>query len=153
MALVEKSVLIGFSAEQMFDLVAKIEDYPTFMPWCDGAQVRSREQLSAVEERVVGTLKIRYAGLGQSFTTENTQHRGESIRLRLIDGPFKMLSGDWRFIALAPDACRVEFRLQYEFASRLLEGLIGPVFGGIANSFIDSFSRRAEQVYGSDVSD
>lgn len=151
MALVEKSVLIGYSAEQMFDLVAKIEDYPAFMPWCDGAEVKSRQALSEVEERVVGTLRIRYAGLRQSFTTENTQRRGESIHLKLVDGPFKTLSGDWRFIALAPDACKVEFRLQYEFANRLIEGLIGPVFGSIANSFIDSFTRRAEQIHGSDA--
>jgi ribosome-associated toxin RatA of RatAB toxin-antitoxin module len=152
MALVEKSVLIGFSAEQMFDLVARIEDYPAFMPWCDGAEIKSRKPLSDTEEQVVGTLRIRYAGIRQSFTTENTQVRGESIHLKLVDGPFKMLSGDWRFKALAPDACKIEFRMQYEFANRLLEGLIGPVFGSIANSFIDSFTRRAEQIHGSDVS-
>ncbi len=150
MALVEKSVLVGYAAEQMFDLVSRLEDYPAFMPWCDGAEVKSREP-QGDGTIVVGTLRIRYAGLRQSFTTRNTERRPGSIDLVLVDGPFRMLAGRWTFKALSPEACKVEFRLQYEFSNRLFEGLVGPVFGGIANSFVDSFTRRADEIHGSDL--
>jgi ribosome-associated toxin RatA of RatAB toxin-antitoxin module len=68
--------------------------------------------------------------------------------MSLLEGPFKHLDGTWRFKPLRADACKVEFDLHYEFSSRVLESIIGPVFNMIANSFVDSFCKRAEAVYG-----
>ena len=143
MAVVHKTVLVGFSADQMFALVDKVEDYPTFLPWCGGVEVRSRE-----ENKLVATLHINYHGIKQSFTTENSNHAPVAMSMRLVDGPFKLLDGQWRFKALRSDACKIDFELHYEFSNRLIEGVIGPVFNIIANSFVDSFCKRAEQVYG-----
>ncbi|OWW22172.1 type II toxin-antitoxin system RatA family toxin [Noviherbaspirillum denitrificans] len=143
MAVVHKSVLLGYSAEQMFALVDNIEDYPKFLPWCGGTEVRQRDG-----EKVVATLKINYHGVKQTFSTENLHVRPASITMTLLEGPFKHLHGVWTFKALREDACKIDFDLHYEFSSRVLEQVIGPVFNMIANSFVDSFCKRAETVYG-----
>jgi ribosome-associated toxin RatA of RatAB toxin-antitoxin module len=143
MAVVHKSVLLAYSAEQMFALVDGIEEYPKFLPWCGGAEVRKREG-----DKVLAALTINYHGIRQSFTTENTNTPPTSISMALVEGPFKHLHGIWHFKPLRADACKVEFDLQYEFSSKILEQIIGPVFSMIANSFVDSFCKRAEAVYG-----
>lgn len=148
MPFVEKSVLVGYSTVQMFDLVERVEDYPKFLPWCAGASVVARESLNGGEERTLATLRINYRGVSQSFTTENLQRRGEYLRMTFKDGPFHVLDGSWDFRALREDACKVEFRLHYEFSSRLLAGIIGPVFSHIAGTFVDGFTKRADEVYG-----
>lgn len=143
MAVVHKSVLLGYSAEQMFALVDNIEDYPKFLPWCGGTEVRQRDG-----EKVIATLQINYHGVKQTFSTENLHVRPVSITMTLLEGPFKHLHGIWSFKALREDACKIDFDLHYEFSSRVLEQVIGPVFNMIANSFVDSFCKRAEAVYG-----
>ena len=143
MAVVHKSVILGYSAEQMFALVERVEDYPKFLPWCGGVDVRSRSG-----DKLTATLQINYHGIRQTFTTENTNRVPESMSMRLVEGPFKLLDGTWKFKALRSDACKIDFELQYEFSSRLIEGVIGPVFNMIANSFVDSFCKRADVVYG-----
>lgn len=143
MAVVHKSVLLGYSAEQMFALVDNVEDYPKFLPWCGGAEVRSREG-----DKVVAALKINYHGVKQSFSTQNTNSPPTSINMVLLEGPFKQLHGTWNFKSLRSDACKIDFELHYEFSSKVLEQIIGPVFSMIANSFVDSFCKRAEAVYG-----
>ncbi|MES2935112.1 MAG: type II toxin-antitoxin system RatA family toxin [Pseudomonadota bacterium] len=143
MAVVHKSVFLGYSAAQMFALVDKVEDYPQFLPWCGGVHVKERDA-----NRLVATLSIHYHGIKQSFTTENTTLPPQSMQMRLIDGPFKHLNGSWIFKALRDDACKIEFELQYEFSSKIIEQIIGPVFNVIANSFVDSFCKRAQAVYG-----
>lgn len=143
MAVVHKSVLLAYSAEQMFALVDRIEDYPRFLPWCGGTEVTQRDG-----DTVVATLKINYHGVKHAFTTRNTNVVPTSIRMELVEGPFKHLHGSWNFKALRADACKVEFELHYEFSSRMLEQIIGPVFNMIAGSFVDSFCKRAETVYG-----
>ena len=141
MALVEKSVLVGYSAQQMFNLVDNVEKYPEFLPWCGGASVDSHS------ERVThATLHIDYH-VKHSFTTQNTVEPPHLIEMELLDGPFQHLDGCWRFTPLGDAACKVEFRLHYEFSSKLLEKLLGPIFHHVANSFVDAFTRRAEKVY------
>jgi ribosome-associated toxin RatA of RatAB toxin-antitoxin module len=143
MAVVHKTVFLGYSAEQMFDLVAKVEDYPKFLPWCGGVKV-----LEQSEDKLVACLGINFHGVRQSFTTANVNQRPTQMTMKLVDGPFKVMEGVWTFKALRADACKVEFDLHYEFSSMILEQLIGPVFGMIANSMVDSFCKRAETVYG-----
>jgi ribosome-associated toxin RatA of RatAB toxin-antitoxin module len=143
MAVVHKTVFLGYSAEQMFDLVANVEDYPKFLPWCGGVKV-----LEKTESKLVACLGINFHGVKQSFTTSNTNLRPTQMTMKLVDGPFKVMDGVWTFKALRPDACKVEFDLKYEFSNIILEQLIGPVFGVIANSMVDSFCKRAETVYG-----
>ena len=143
MAVVHKTVFLGYSAEQMFDLVAKVDDYPKFLPWCAGVKI-----LEQGENTVVVNLAIQYHGISQSFTTSNINTRPTQLKMALVDGPFKSLDGTWTFKALRPDACKVEFDLRWEFSSRVLEQLVGPVFGVIANSMVASFCKRADTIYG-----
>lgn len=140
---VERSVLVPYSAAQMFDLVAAVDRYPEFMPWCGGSEVAWRN-----EEGMQASVTISLAGIKQTFTTRNLHEYPSLIELKLVDGPFSALKGRWQFLALSDTACKVVFKLEYEFSSRTLEKLIGPIFNRIANSFIDSFTQRAEACYG-----
>ena len=142
MASVEKTVLVAHSAEQMFNLVDRVEDYPVFLPWCGGAGVAEQSG-----KTVHATVHIKYHGIKQSFTTENVRTPPHRIDMALQDGPFRHLDGSWRFIPLSDSACKIEFHLHYEFSSKLLEKLVGPVFHYIANSFVDAFICQAEKVY------
>ncbi|MBR7791950.1 type II toxin-antitoxin system RatA family toxin [Undibacterium sp. FT147W] len=142
MAVVHKTVFIGYSAAQMFALVEQVEKYPEFLPWCGGVKVAERS-----ETNLIATLAINFHGIKQSFTTKNINQPPHSMQMNLVDGPFKQLTGGWKFTELRPDACKIEFDLNYDFSSKLLEHLIGPVFSKIANSFVDSFCSRAEAIY------
>jgi ribosome-associated toxin RatA of RatAB toxin-antitoxin module len=140
---VVKSVLIPYTASEMFDLVDRVEDYPEFLPWCGGTDLHVRDT-----EITDATLYIDYLHIKQHFSTENHKRYPEEMRLKLKSGPFRHLEGCWRFQQLGEAACKIELRLHYEFSSHLLEKVLGPVFSHIANTFVDAFVQRAEQVYG-----
>ncbi len=142
MARVEKSVLVAHPPERMFELVDRVEDYPEFLPWCGGTELKLRDA-----HRTVATIHIAYLGIRQSFTTENIKTHPREMRITLQDGPFSELEGDWSFLPLGADACKVTFRLHYVFSSRLLETVLAPVFSHITNTFVDAFVRRADEVY------
>lgn len=142
MASVQNSVLVPYSAAQMFDLVERIEDYPRFLPWCAGAMILKR---SAGE--TLARIDIDFHGVRAHFTTVNRDHPPQRIVIELRDGPFRHLDGTWQFRALAAAASKVELELQYAFATAVLERLIGPVFSHIAHTLVDAFVRRAEAVY------
>ncbi|MBT9611714.1 MAG: type II toxin-antitoxin system RatA family toxin [Burkholderiales bacterium] len=143
MALVEKSVLVGHSARQMFDLVDQVEHYAQFLPWCGGTAVHSRD-----EDVVVATIHIDFHHLKQSFTTENTLRAPNLIQMRLREGPFQQLDGLWRFTELTQEASKVELQLYYEFSNKLIENLVNPVFSLIAGNLVEAFVERAERIYG-----
>jgi ribosome-associated toxin RatA of RatAB toxin-antitoxin module len=146
---VKKSVLLWYSPYEMYRLVTEVQGYPQFLPWCERAQV-----LAEHEDGITARLHLSYLGVRHAFTTRNTHVSNDSVVLELVDGPFSFLDGTWRFCPVpATDgahakACKIEFDLRYTFASRTLEALISPVFDRIANTFVDSFVKRAEQVYG-----
>lgn len=146
MKTVQKSVLIWYSAAEMFALVTDVASYPQFLPWCD--------QASVVEEDTDGMtarVGISFAGLSQSFTTRNTHVKDRKVSLKLVDGPFSKLDGDWEFTPLGDGsqrACKVNFSLRYDFDNAALAALVGPVFDKIAGSMVDAFVKRATQVYG-----
>lgn len=142
MAMVAKTVLVPYSAERMFRLVDGVEHYPEFLPWCSGVDLLKRD-----EAQTVATLHIDYHGIRQNFTTENSKRFPDTMDIRLVQGPFRHLEGLWSFIPLAENACRIEFKLHYEFPSHLLEKISSPVFSYIANTFVDAFVDRAEKVY------
>lgn len=142
MALVEKSVLIARTPQQMFDLVDRVEDYPQFLPWCGGTELLAR-----TAEITAARIHVNYHGIKAHFATENPKDPPHWMNITLRDGPFRRLDGGWRFTALGEAGCKVEFRLHYEFSSKLLEKALGPVFGHIVNTFVDSFVKRAHYVY------
>jgi ribosome-associated toxin RatA of RatAB toxin-antitoxin module len=122
--------------------VDNVADYPLFLPWCGGGSV------TVVGDNMThATIHINYLQIKQSFTTENIRHPPHNIAITLKDGPFRHLDGNWHFTELSPSACKIDFKLHYEFSSKLLEKVVGPVFHFVANSFVDAFTRRAENVY------
>ncbi len=127
----------------MFELVDAVERYPEFLPWCGGTELMQRDA-----SLTVATIHIDYMHVKQKFTTENTKQAPHSMSIKLKEGPFRNLEGSWRFIELNQSACKIEFRLSYEFSSKLLESVVGPVFSKIADNFVDAFIRRAEKIYG-----
>lgn len=142
---VVRSVLVGYRPEQMFSLVDAVEDYPKFLPWCGGTTLLQRDQ-DTTRARIL----INYHGIRQSFTTENAKRAPVEMQIRLVEGPFRKLDGSWRFTDLAGRGCKIEFKLHYEFAGRLLDRLISPVFHHISSTLVDAFVKRAGQVYGNE---
>ncbi len=140
---VQKSVLVAHSAQRMFALVDAVERYPEFLPWCGGTEVIYRDA-----HVTRATIRINYRGIRQSFSTENAKSEPRLMQIRLMEGPFKTLEGSWRFTDLGGEGCKVELSLRYEFASRMLEKLVGPVFGHIANNLIEAFVKRVQSIHG-----
>jgi ribosome-associated toxin RatA of RatAB toxin-antitoxin module len=144
---VKKSVLLWYSALEMYELVTAVDSYPSFLPWCERAEVLSHEG-----DVMTARLHLQFAGLRHAFTTRNEHQAGQSVVMGLVDGPFSVLDGTWLFKPLGAEgqapACRIEFDLRYAFASRAFETVLSPVFDKVANTFVDSFVQRAEQVYG-----
>jgi ribosome-associated toxin RatA of RatAB toxin-antitoxin module len=139
---ISRSAIVEHSAAEMYALVEDIEAYPVFLPWCTAAIVHERRPGATK-----ATLTVGAGGLRQSFTTLNDNRPGEAIDMRLVEGPFRRFGGHWRFVPLAPRACRIEFSLRYEFSSRALGRVLAPLFDGIADSMVEAFVRRAAQVY------
>lgn len=138
MVTVDRSALVPHAAATLYALVADVERYPEFLPWCSGASVRRLEGGS-----VSATLDVRFRGFRQSFTTRNQNRPAESITMVLERGPFRSLNGVWRFTPLGESASRVELHLEYDFSSALLERIAGPAFEYMAGTFVDAFVRRA----------
>ncbi len=129
----------------MYALVDDVDHYSRFLPWCSKAEVLSREG-----DQVLASLHIDYLKVRQHFTTRNRNVPGESIAMELVEGPFDCLEGRWHFKPLGDIGCRIEFSLRYEFSSKILEKLIGPVFGHISGTLVDAFIKEADRVYGDD---
>ncbi len=142
MTTISKSALVAYSAEEMYELVADVERYPQFLPWCAGARVLERDAGGLVAE-----IDMAFGGVRKTFTTRNVHAPGR-MDIRLVRGPFSRLEGSWRFSQVADLGSRISLDLEFDFASRLLALAVGPVFGTIANSLVDSFKKRAREVYG-----
>ncbi len=143
MAHVEKSALVPFSDQAMFDLVKDVERYQEFLPWCVGSQLLSQEG-----NKLCGRIEVERLGVRQSFSTCNLCDEPRHMDIQLQDGPFKSLHGSWEFVALREDACKVILNLDFEFSNKLMEMAFGKVFHHIANTMVESFSKRAREVYG-----
>jgi len=143
MADVQKSLLIQHSAQRMFDLVTDVTKYPEFLPWCGGVEV-----FQSTPELMEAKININFKGVKQYFHTKNIQKSPTNIDMTFVSGPFKKFEGRWIFTSLGDDACKIEFSLRYEFSNFVLDKLIGPVFSVIANTFVNSFVKRADDLYG-----
>ncbi len=135
---IARSAIVECGADAFYGLVEDIEAYPSFLPWCASAQVRER-----VPGRTVATLTLAARGLRHAFTTENTNRPGSAIDMRLLEGPFRHFAAHWRFTPLRERAVKVEFTLEYEFGSRIVAGLLNPLFGRMADDTVQAFARRA----------
>ena len=140
---VSRSALVPYAASDMYALVADVQQYPEFLPWCREARV-----LEPGEETVEARLEIGRGPLRKTFTTRNVMTRDSRIDIELVDGPFKHLQGCWRFVALDGAGCRVVLDLEFELSNAVLRRTLGPLFSEMAETMVDAFCRRARQLYG-----
>ena len=140
---VSRSALVPYAASDMYALVADVEEYPEFLPWCRQACV-----VEPGEEAVEARLEIGRGPIRKSFTTRNVMTRDSRIDIELVDGPFKHLQGCWQFVALDGAGCRVVLDLEFELSNAVLRRTLGPLFSEMVESMVDAFCRRARQLYG-----
>jgi ribosome-associated toxin RatA of RatAB toxin-antitoxin module len=146
MKTVTKSVLIWYSPAEMYVLVTDVDRYPQFLPWCDRARVVNSEA-----DGMTAEIGISFSGIRQTFTTRNTHVQDRQVAIKLVNGPFSKLDGEWNFLPIGDGtqrACKVELTLHYGFDNAALSKIVGPVFDKIASSMVDAFVKRATQVYG-----
>ncbi len=139
---VERSALVNYSAQQMFDLINDIEAYPQFMEGCVGAKILARG-----DDWLEARLELSKAGVNQSFITRNQLQPPLCMTMTLVDGPFKFLTGAWRFQPLGDSACKVSLGLEFELNNRLLGLAVGKLFEAVSNKQVDSLCARAKQIY------
>ncbi|NOY67684.1 MAG: type II toxin-antitoxin system RatA family toxin [Gammaproteobacteria bacterium] len=142
MTTIHRHALTPFSADQMFALVDDIEAYPAFLQWCRSADVISRDI-----DVVTARLELAKGSVHKTFTTQNRLMPGKMIEMKLVEGPFRHLEGFWKFEALREDACKISLDLEFDFSSKMLSMVVGPVFSQVANTLVDAFCRRAEFIY------
>ena len=140
---VDRSALVPYTPGEMFALVSDIESYPQFLPWCQGTRILSRD----IDE-VRASIEFAVGGMTRSFTTRNRYQTNKMIEMHLVDGPFSQLDGFWRFDPLGKEGSKIALFLEYGFSSRVLGLVVGPIFGQIANTLVDSFQQRAVRIYG-----
>jgi ribosome-associated toxin RatA of RatAB toxin-antitoxin module len=140
---ITRSALVPYTQQEMFDLVSDVDTYPQFLPWCSGAGAIARG-----DDEVQARIDFSVSGVSKSFTTRNRLVRNEAIRMQLVEGPFSRLEGSWRFEPLGDAGCKISLDLEYDFSSRMVSMVTGPVFNKIANSLVDAFRQRAVEVYG-----
>lgn len=138
---VAKSVIVAATPADMFRLVDAVEDYPRFLPWCAGAEVLER-----TDALTHARLHVDYHGLKTSFATVNRKEPPEWMRIHMSEGPFERFHGHWRFVPLGDEGCRVALTLEYSFSNRAVEAVLGPVFGHVAGTLVDSFVRRSRDL-------
>ena len=142
MPAVHRSALVPFSAAKMFNLVNDVSQYPQFLPGCEAARVVEQQ-----ESLMIASLLVSKAGVRQWFTTRNELVSNAAITMNLQEGPFKKLSGGWRFIELEENACKIELDLDFEFTNSLAQLAFGKVFSSLANNMVKAFTERAKEVY------
>ena len=139
---------VSYSAEQMFDLVADVEQYPQFLPLCEALSVRERRQKGEVE-LLVASMTIGYKAIRETFTTRVLLNRSaRAIDVSYVDGPFKRLDNRWNFETTGPASCTAHFNIDYEFSSRMLGMVMGAMFDAAFKRFTTAFETRAGVVYG-----
>jgi len=141
----KRQTIVPFSTRQMFELVDRIEEYPTFLPWCQSVVIKERK-----DKEVIATLQIAWKGVHKSFTTRNILDPYGRMEIQLLDGPLKHLNGIWQFLMLSETASKVMLDLEFEFSGGWIDKLFQPVFQQIANTLVDSFCKRAVELYGTE---
>jgi ribosome-associated toxin RatA of RatAB toxin-antitoxin module len=136
---VRRLLFVHHPAERMYDLIEGAEYYPDFLPWCSKTTILER-----TERVVAATIGVDWHGVRLEFTTRNHKRRPEWLELALVTGPFRHFDGEWQLKPLGAQGCRIDFALDYVFASELLGRVAGPIFERITNTLVDAFVKRAD---------
>lgn len=134
---------LPFSAEQLFDLVSDVDRYPEFLPWCINSRIKKREG-----DVFYADLTIGYKMIKEKYTSKVSLDRPNHIHVEYISGPMKYLSNHWKFIEEEDGTCTVDFFVEFEFKSMILQNLIGVFFTEIMQRMVGAFEKRANALYG-----
>lgn len=140
---IQRSALLPYPAQALFDLVNNVESYPEFLPWCTATQV-----IEHSDTHMLARVDIAKGGISQHFITRNVLVPGQSIEMNLQEGPFSSLHGLWEFKALGEKACKISLDLSFDYSGAVVKATLGPLFTQAANSMVDAFCQRAKQLYG-----
>jgi ribosome-associated toxin RatA of RatAB toxin-antitoxin module len=140
---IDRSALVHYTPREMFALVCDVESYPAFLPWCTGSEILSQD-----DDEICGRVDFSVSGVSRSFATCNRLVPEKEIGMQLLEGPFSELEGRWQFDPLGDEGCKISLHLEYDFSSKVVSLVVGPVFNQIANSLVDAFQKRAVEVYG-----
>ena len=140
---ISKTTVVPYTPEEMYVLVNDIESYPAFLPWCTAAKISNQQK-----ESLTASLSLAVGKIKQSFTTENTMQDGSRINMHLIEGPFKHLSGYWKFNPEDEQSCHIQLHMNFEFKNKIIKHTLGKVFYKVMDSMVESFVQRAQQIYG-----
>jgi len=140
---IQRSALLPYPAQALYDLVNDVANYPQFLPWCSGATV-----LEVSETAMRAKVEVAKGGISQHFVTRNVLVPGHSIEMNLEEGPFSQLHGLWVFKPLGEKACKISLDLSFEYSGALVKATLGPLFNQAANTLVDAFCQRAKQLYG-----
>lgn len=139
--------ILPFTPEQIFELVGDVAQYPEFLPWCTGARIRDK-QVTSTGEAMVADLMIGFKMVRERFTSRVTLDRPNlRIDVDYLQGPFKTLKNHWTFSATSDGTCQIDFHLEFEFSSVLLQKLIGVLFHEAVRRMVAAFEARAYQLY------
>ena len=139
---IERSALVAHSAMDMYALVADVSSYPRFLSWCSATTVHEQN-----DQMQKASLTVTIAGVTQQFTTVNALSAGERVGMKLFDGPFRNLQGEWCFTQLGEDGCKISLELDFEMTRGVMANVFGKGFGKVANRLVEDFCKRAETVY------
>lgn len=143
MKTIQRSALVMHSANAMYDVVNDVAAYPQFLPWCVWAEI-----LRQGDDWMEAQIDISKGGITQRWVTCNRQEVGRSIDMRLVEGPFTVLSGAWYFKPLMDNACKVVLSLTFDMNNAMLKSTVSKVLDKAANLMVDAFCKRADEVYG-----
>ncbi len=139
---IDRSALVPYSAEQMYELVNDVLSYPEFLPGCVGSRIISKSDVH--QKAAIDVSKL---GIKKTFSTSNKMIPGQLIELELLEGPFRYLRGRWDFIELSESACKVIFHLEFEFNNALLDLAFNRIFSELMGNMVQAFIKRAKQIY------
>lgn len=140
---IQRSALLPYPAQVLYDLVNDVSRYSEFLPWCSGTTVLEQND-SLMRARV----EVAKGGLSQHFITRNTLTPGQTIEMNLEEGPFSQLNGVWTFKALGEKACKISLDLSFDYAGPIVRATLGPLFNQAANTLVDAFCQRAKELHG-----
>lgn len=142
MRIVSRSALVPYSAAQMYELIKDVENYPSFLPWCNDAEVHIRG-----EDFIEASLGLRRGRISKRFRTRNVFRENESLEIALVGGPFRHMEGGWTFVQLGETGSKVALDLEFEFESRATDVIFGRFFEHTCNALVDSFTQQAAKIY------
>jgi coenzyme Q-binding protein COQ10 len=136
-----EEIILPYTAQQLYALVADVEKYPEFIPWCVATRIRERDEKSILADMVVG-----FKGITEKYTSRVHLLENE-IEIEYISGPFATLENNWKFTALE-NGSKISFVIKFQFKSKILQALIGGLFETACHKMVSAFTERAKKLYG-----